>query len=159
MKQIYQSILIAVIVISMILGIKYYLNVPDNNRKEVVSLTDNKECNQLKSECEYKFGNKIIRIGFLDSVQTMKTFKVKVAVDNFDEEITGISALFSMKSMDMGLNRFDFKKVSQESTSLNNWYSSVLLPVCTTKRTDWIMTVNIETQKKIYQTITPLQIK
>ncbi|MBN4080712.1 hypothetical protein JYT31_03505, partial [Beggiatoa alba] len=67
--------------------------------------------------------------------------------------INALTVNFSMTSMNMGLNKFGLKK------NQDHWQTSILLPVCISKRTDWKMKFFIETANKIYKTDILLQIK
>lgn len=51
------------------------------------------------------------------------------------------NAEFSMRSMDMGFNRYRFIRVH------NRWEARVTLPVCVTGRHDWLMTLNLNAQR------------
>jgi len=73
------------------------------------------------------------------------------------EKVKSMNAVFSMNSMEMGLNKFQFKQGFHSKE--DDWQSLILLPICTSKRTDWIMIINLETENKIYRAQVPLQIK
>jgi hypothetical protein len=46
-----------------------------------------------------------------------------------------------MVGMDMGVNRFHLRRKADQ-----RWQGKVILPLCTTGRSDWIATVEIETE-------------
>lgn len=51
------------------------------------------------------------------------------------------SAEFSMQSMDMGFNRYRFIRAH------GRWEARVTLPGCVTGRHDWLMTLNLNSQR------------
>jgi len=155
-----KNILIAFIVSTVLIAVVvlfYQLKLPSDKPvldKEVIYLDGKKNCDLVNSECEFVSDNKTVTLKFEGTVRTLQRFKLKTKSYNFNNDILFISATFSMKSMDMGSNTFKLQKL--DSTQ---WDSDILLPICTSKRSDWNMMFNIETKKSIYKVIIPLQIK
>ena len=156
-----QKYLVLTIVIAILVTLYYWIdkfNFQQSNPAIVISVNNNTECDLLSSPCTYIIENKKIRLEFLTKVRTLKSFKLKAKLFGFKSSIKKIKSDFSMKSMSMGLNSFQFKRVAlEESTS--SWLSTILLPICTSQRTDWTMLVEIETENNIYQLSLPLMIE
>ena len=150
---------IIVILLSVILASIFYMKVYFSNHdlqltteppKKIVYLQENPDCDLLKSKCEYVIDNKTVMLEFSGHVQTMKRFTLRVQLKNFRSKVKEVSVKFSMKSMNMGQNNFQLLPVNKNVQNLDLWKTSLLLPVCTSKRTDWEMTVSIMTNSTIY---------
>ncbi len=159
MKQIYQFATLVIVIIVGIISSKYFLNatsVNSDNRK-VIQLVMANHCNFKKLECRLSSGLDVIRLKFNETPRTMHKFFLKLNMEGFDKKIESMSVQFSMKSMDMGFNRFYIKR--RNPTNNTYWQTSVLLPVCTSKRTDWEMQLEVATSDSLYKAVIPLQIK
>jgi len=163
MKLISQSIVVTISVFSIIIAAKYLFtstNMNNDNVKEVVRLVNDSDCNLLQSECLFIYDNRKLRLNLSGTVRTMRPFKLLAQVQNFNSNITAISASFTMKSMAMGFNKFKLtrKEISNTDPETETWLASILLPVCVSKRSDWEMSVRVETSKNIFEADIPIQI-
>lgn len=161
MKSVTQSIIVAFVVMSAMITAKYFLaDDGSNSIKEVIRLNNVKDCNLVQSKCLFVKDNQKLSISLSGNIRTMEPFKVSAEVFNFNSNIEKISALFSMKSMKMGFNTFRLTKQQHSSITGESdlWAASVLLPVCVSKRTDWNVTVKIETAAKIFEVDIPVEI-
>jgi len=48
-----------------------------------------------------------------------------------------------MQGMDMGLNRFNLKRVKVSGYE-QQWLTDSIIPICTTRRKDWLITLGIK---------------
>lgn len=161
MKLVTQSIVVAFVVMSVVITAKYFLaDDGSNSTKEVIRLNNVKDCNIVQSKCLFVKDNQELSISLSGSIRTMVPFKLSAEVFNFNSNIEKISALFSMKSMKMGFNTFRLSKQQHSNITdeFDLWAASVLLPVCVSKRTDWNVTVKIETATKIFEVDIPVEI-
>ena len=163
MKLISQSIVVSISVLSIIIAAKYLFtstNMNSDNIKKVVRLVNDSDCNLLQSECLFISENRKLRLNLIGTVRTMRPFKLSAQVQNFNLEITAMSVTFTMKSMEMGFNKFKLNKIGISNTSAetDTWLTSIILPVCVSKRSDWKMQVRVETLKNIFEADIPIQI-
>lgn len=63
-------------------------------------------------------------------VQPLSSFEVVLSSD----QLLNASVRFEMVGMDMGVNRYRLRK----NRAGENWQASVMLPVCTADRSDWV---------------------
>lgn len=154
------------LIIPIVLAVKYYLHSDnDANKKETIHLMRVKDCDILESECLFIVDKKQLKLRLSGDIRTMRPFKLEAQVNDFNSDIDTISATFSMKSMDMGFNKFKLtRKVLPDSgtkagTDIDLWQTSILLPVCTSKRSDWKMQIRIETLKNNFVVDIPIRIK
>ena len=160
MKLALQSVSIAATIIFLIFTAKLYLLAPDKHSTVVptVSLTATSECNLLESRCLFSAGHRQVFLTLSGDVRTMKAFTLKAEMVGFNSEIKQVSARFLMQSMNMGVNTFRLLKAEKIANS-HFWQATILLPVCVSKRTDWIMQFQLIADDKMYQALVPLQIK
>ena len=159
MKQIYQFATLVIVIIVGIISAKYFQNVTSVNtdNRKVIQLLMTNNCDLNKLECRLFSGRDVIRLKFNGAPRTMHKFFLELNMGGFDKKIESMSVQFSMKSMDMGVNRFNIQR--QSPTNNTYWQTSVLLPVCTSKRTDWEMQLEVATNDSVYKAVIPLQIK
>jgi hypothetical protein len=69
---------------------------------------------------------------FAGDLRALQPFPVKVLLEAGDQ-LESVTVAFSMQGMDMGRNRY-----SLSGDSASAWNAMVTLPICTTRRTDWI---------------------
>ena len=160
MKLISQAIVVGVSIFSIIIAAQYLFPSTNKNSDNVVRLVNDSDCNLLQSECLFIYGNRELRLNLSGTVRTMRPFKLSAQVQNFNSNITAISASFIMKSMEMGFNKFKLtrKEFSNPNSETEMWLASILLPVCVSKRSDWEMRVRVETSKNIFEAVIPVQI-
>ena len=165
MKLFIQSVVLAIVVISMVVTVKYALHSStDIKTKEIIYLKRVKGCNILQSECRFIVDKKQLGLSLLGNVRTMQPFKLVAEAQNFNSDINSIYVVFSMKSMEMGFNKFKFTKTKISNSSDNakpdveQWQASILLPACVNKRSDWKMLVRVETATRIFEVDIPVQI-
>ncbi len=160
MRLVVQSAVVAFFVIAIIVLVRLYLPFSDNIKGVGVAipLTAVGKCNLLQSSCIFTAGNEGIEIKFSGDVRTMQPFKLLAKLNNFDERITEVVADFSMQSMKMGFNYFRLAQ-NKSADVTGYWQTSILLPVCVSKQTDWLMHFVVKTENRTYKVAIPLTIK
>ncbi len=129
-----------------------------NKLKPIVILETVSSCDLLKSNCIYKANDHLVELFFASKVRTMKSFRLESRLSNFKSIIKKVSVTFSMSSMSMGGNSFVLTRQAASRLSNSIWQTSILLPICTSGRSDWEMNFMVETNGEIYKTSIPLKI-
>ena len=92
----------------------------------------------LSEPCDVQLGCRAVSESLVATVifaidpRALQPFPVKVLLDTADR-VESVTLAFSMQGMDMGRNRY-----SLSGDSMGVWNAMVTLPICTTRRTDWI---------------------
>jgi len=159
MKLVLQSVAIAFVVVVIIFLWKLYLSSSSQSvtPDKVVTLKASAPCYLAESSCLFVAGQRQIEISLSGEIRTMKSFKLLAKLNNFNSSIKKVQVNFSMQSMKMGFNHFQLLEVKNTNSS-RYWQTSILLPVCVSRRTDWLMTLSIIAEDTIYQVGIPLQI-
>ena len=76
-----------------------------------------------------------IHIKVSGEVTPLKAFMINLQ----GVKIESAMVSFSMRDMDMGVNRFSFNE-----TDSSQWQTKVMLPICTVRRNDWIADFSIK---------------
>ena len=97
----------------------------------VVQLALSEPCD-VQLGCRAASESLVATVIFGAKPRALQPFPVKVLLDTADQ-IESVTLAFSMQGMDMGRNRY-----SLSSDSMGVWNAMVTLPICTTRRTDWI---------------------
>jgi hypothetical protein len=100
------------------------------------------ECPAMSGQCPLPGGQKLL---FIDRPVEGHAFRLALEGD-FEHEP---AAEFTMRSMDMGFNRYRFIRAN------GRWEASVTLPACVSGRRDWMMTLDLPGRR----VIVPLQVK
>lgn len=151
---------ISIIVFSWFLYKQTFLTALQSEQTKIIKeLSSSLDCNLLKSECSFVTGDKKLVLSFSGKVKTMLSFDLNANLKNFASDVERISATFVMQSMSMGINSFTLKKHKLTGVDDTIWRTSILLPICVSKRSDWEMTLMIETTEIIYKARIPLQIE
>lgn len=149
-------VFVSLVVSILILSQSQFLN--KGKSKPIVILERTAPCDNLKSVCKFTGDGKQLELVFSGKVKTMQAFRLNAGLLNFVTEIENISASFSMTSMSMGINRFVLQPHDTQARN-SYWQTSVLLPVCISKRSDWLMVFKVETATKTYKASIPLEIE
>lgn len=87
-------------------------------------------CQLNVGDCEVRLpSDALVQIYVEGEIRPLSEFRVFVK----SEAVQPVSVSFEMVGMDMGINRYSFTK-----TPSGEWKTAVLLPVCTTDRSDWV---------------------
>ena len=92
----------------------------------------------LSEPCDVQLGCRAasesltVTVIFAGDVRALQPFPVKVLLEA-GGQLESVTVAFSMQGMNMGRNRY-----SLSGDSMGAWNAMVTLPICTTRRTDWI---------------------
>ena len=100
-------------------------------------------CNPVKTICQSMLDGTRAELIFLQQPTALKPFEIEVRIDV--EGVADVFIDFRMESMNMGLNYY---RLSKSATGI--WKGTAILPVCTSRRTDWIADLQIEYQGKLW---------
>ena len=101
-------------------------------------LTVPKACDFSSAVCEMMLpGGVALSIEVQGDVRPLKTFSIAVK----GTDVQDVAVSFEMIDMDMGINRYRFQKDVS-----GGWSTAVMLPVCTTGRTDWLALFDVRLQ-------------
>ena len=98
-----------------------------------------KSCRFTSDPCQVKINDSIVVITVKGDVTPLKPFSLHLQ----GEKIEAAEVNFSMRDMDMGVNRFVLHEVKNAA-----WEAQVMLPVCTARRDDWIADIVIKLNGK-----------
>lgn len=144
--------LVIVLLITRDLGKRYFLS--KLVTKQLIQMRIGSDCNPRTQACSAVHDKRTIVFRLDESVHYLKPFQVNVIPYGFEQTtIKSITTTFSMLGMEMGLNQF---KMSEIGTG--QWQGQVILPVCSSRRTDWIVEVLLETDESLYRAEYPLQV-
>ncbi len=86
-------------------------------------------CSFNSDPCDIKVDGKIISITVQGNITPLERFNIQLQGSVVQHAVVNMS----MIGMDMGVNRFVFKR-----TTADRLEASVVLPVCTARRSDWL---------------------
>ncbi|MDH5393753.1 MAG: hypothetical protein OEY11_11250 [Gammaproteobacteria bacterium] len=135
MKYITPVSVIAIIALSAIVFGRFYLK---NNIIENTPV-DYSECRLLDAGCLIRIGKASYAVSIEGEVKPLQPFFVLIG--DKDNAIVKAELNLKMKAMDMGQNKFNFKPTAQ-----NSWRSTVIVPVCTTGKREWLIELTISDQ-------------
>lgn len=88
-----------------------------------------------------------IQTRIIGTASALKPFPVQVVIETAKPVIVDKAVLeFSMVGMDMGSNRFTLKPDAAGKT----WQADTVLPICSTGRRDWLLSVEIFAGRRVY---------
>lgn len=85
--------------------------------------------------CRFALAGQAVAVRFLSPPQALAPFVLRVSAPG----ASAIQANFAMASMDMGLNQY---RLLPAGTGI--WEAKVILPVCVTGRSDWVLTLTLD---------------
>ena len=104
-------------------------------------------CDPVRQSCPAIGDEGSVLIRFRGKVSALKPFQVEVRLRGRKaSEVRNIILGFTMKGMDMGVNRYRLKR-RQDGT----WVAAVVLPVCTDRRNDWQVSLDVPMNNVIYR--------
>jgi hypothetical protein len=115
-------------------------------RLEVIAMVSDLKCDVGKKTCKAISENRSIELLLGPGVSALKKFPIRLQLSGFQkDEIRKVVVGYSMKGMDMGINR---NRLS--SSDLMQWKGEGVLPICTSGRSDWLVIVEVSTQGRLY---------
>jgi hypothetical protein len=107
-----------------------------------VMLTASADCDLSQEVCTLNSEGLSVSVYSSNNVQALKPFSFQVGLDGpLADTAKGVAVHFTMVGMDMGINRFHLRRKLDQ-----HWQGEVILPLCTKGRSDWIATVEVETE-------------
>jgi hypothetical protein len=113
---------------------------------------------QLSPACDVKIGcvaaagDLSLRFSMGPDLRVLTPFPVRVEVQG-EQRVDSITAIFAMRGMDMGMNRYQLI-----SDGANRWLGNVTLPVCTSGRSDWIANLEVVAEGRSFAVEIPFVI-
>ena len=128
-----------------------------NDLSEII--TQQSTCIPQQHVCKAGSDKFTAEIKFDNNISYLKPFNITVKTQEKENQyIKSIHINFKMKSMDMGVNRFNLS--NKERVGKNtSWEGNALLPVCVTGRVDWFSEVEIVTGNQKYIFSFPMDVK
>jgi len=114
---------------------------------EQYRLNGNKACVISEKGCSRSLDDVRLTLSFMQRPSALIAFPVQIRLDGLpDSEEAHVNLVFTMKGMDMGEQK---QKLLLDKPS-GNWLGKVILPICTSGRSDWHAKVEVISQQKIY---------
>lgn len=124
-------------------GIGQWLSSQQSVSDLPVKIMSAEPCDLTQQSCQAKFDEHILNLVLMDKPSALMPFRVRLESDS--EQIDNVVLDFRMSGMNMGINRYRLKYED------GFWQNKLVLPVCTSGRNDWLVTVELE-QKGILWT-------
>jgi len=96
-------------------------------------------CPDLVQGCKVAFGERGAEVRFLSAPTPLKRFDLVVK----GGDIRQVAADFAMQGMDMGPNHYELQR-----TADGVWNAKVVLPVCVSGTSNWVMTLELDGVKR-----------
>lgn len=118
---------------------------PDLSRSELIGVVEG--CDLAEQRCAMHG----YRLDFDRPVTPLSLFKARM---NSEHPVDSAVLYLEMKDMDMGINRFKFLP-GQEGA----WETDVMIPVCSTGRRDWLVTLLVQRDGRSQRVVFPLSVE
>lgn len=132
----------------------YLLRLPTpavTDRVTADDLTPALGCDPAQGPCGASGAGMDIRFGIGPGVRPLVLFPILVDVSNVPPEAVLVE--FSMRDMDMGINRFRL-----ESDDGLHWTGQGVIPICSVGRRDWIATVLLDQGDRRHRAVFGFQV-
>jgi hypothetical protein len=93
-----------------------------------------------------------VRIG--PEAVALKSFPVSLRIAGSDETLESARVKFVMSGMSMGLNEYQLISVDN-----NAWEADVMLPICTSGRSDWLAEFSVASKRKRWRLVVPFVLR
>lgn len=103
-------------------------------------------CDLTATECRIRVEGAQLWLRFEGPIKPMQPFEVRLS----GAQTNSATIEFSMEGMDMGLNRYRLRSLDEVTRA-----ATVVLPVCTSARRDWLAQVNVVLEDKTYAGVFP----
>lgn len=131
------ALLVVVVVVAQLV-----LNRQHVDNQDVISVAPS--CHLNNAVCTYNLDGTEVKFFNDGDIRPLKKFKLILQANELNIQSANVS--LSMPGMVMAENRFTFK-----AAGVDNWYSEIIIPVCTTGRRDWTAEISIKASDKIYK--------
>lgn len=105
-------------------------------------------CQLVGTGCVAIQEEKVLRLRLLKAAQPLEPFTLELFAS---QPVVNPMVEFIMVDMDMGVHRYRFLPQKE-----GGWVAKVILPICTTGRIDWLVTVSADFQGRRWQAEFPL---
>ena len=131
--------LVVVVTAAFLIGLLYRDEMQPPGRTESETLPVASDCDPQRKPCLAGGASQGLTLSFPESARLMQPFPIEVQFHG----MTGSSVTvdFQMRGMDMGVNRLRL-----EPAGAGLWRGTVVLPICSTGRADWLALVEAETE-------------
>ncbi len=117
---------------------------PDLSQSELIGTVEG--CDLAGQSCEIKG----YRLDIDRPVKPLTLLKTRLQTR---ASIDSAVLYLEMKDMDMGINRFKLKPMKD-----GGWESDVMIPVCSTGRRDWLVSLVVQDEGRNYRLVYPLSV-
>ena len=152
--------LLLLFLILVIVAVGYYFESHKEEAQKpryVLELLD-LNCNPAESVCRAAKQDSSVTLYFPEQVHYLKPFRMQVTTKGIsNSSIETIYIDYTMVGMDMGLNRFNLKSVT-DAKGQQRYEGEGILPVCVSGRVDWLANVNVVTVDKVYEAVFKLEV-
>lgn len=97
------------------------------------------DCPDLVKGCQVPFGEQQVEVRFLAAPITLQHFGLQVKVS----DARHIAVDMAMQGMNMGQNHYVLKRIAD-----GEWHGNILLPVCASGARNWLMTLEVDGEKR-----------
>jgi hypothetical protein len=143
------------LIVSMMLLVSFFLLLRDGyftrdqNRQvyQQFRLIVDASCDITQTGCNSSADGIRLRLELKDSPGALQAFPAHVHIDGLQNPAQlDVRVIFSMQGMDMG----DLRQKLVFNQQSGEWSGQVILPICTSGRSDWLARVEVIDGKKIY---------
>ena len=120
-----------------------------------IAMVVNPDCDPVKQTCYAMTDGLRLSLQLVGEVKPLKRFQLHVkTTESSTIVLDGIDLQFSMQGMYMGEQHYALHKKNQ-----TDWQANLVLPVCTSGRSDWIVELLARSGGRIYQARFPFQLQ
>ncbi len=98
------------------------------------------QCADPVGGCRVRFGDQVAQVRFLSNPVPLQPFELTVQASGAER----MAANFAMQGMDMGPNRYVLERSAD-----GLWHGKIILPVCVSGTSSWIMTLELDDGKRV----------
>lgn len=158
MKKLETINLLTGIIVIILLGVAgaYLKNLVSQDTAAALVMKTQQGCDLAQQSCSAQLDGKTLSLDIKKPVKYLTKLEIELKVSGYqNEKITKVIIDFSMPGMEMGINRFEIRKIEND----NVWHGMAILPVCISGRTDWQVKLYLQTDKAQYVAMHDLVIK
>lgn len=123
-----------------------------------MKLSASEQCDLTRRTCAIDFPQLRVEVIFLKSPEYLVPFEAEVALHGeVATKVTKVTLQFVMNGMQMRLPEAALIKGTTSELATSRWRNTVMIPVCTSGRNDWIVEVQATTAEKKYVADFPLR--
>jgi hypothetical protein len=144
-----------VLIVSMMLMVSFFLLLREGyltgNQQHPVyqqyRLIVDAGCDITQTGCNSSADGIRLRLELKDSPGALRPFPAHVQIDGLQNpEQVDVRVIFSMQGMDMG----DLRQKLVFNQQTGEWSGQVILPICTSGRSDWLARMEVVDRETIY---------